>query len=148
MAFEPKNPHYRDFIKRVLKAQPFMVALGVMASRIEPGEIELSVAIRPDHLQHGGVVHGGVLVAMADNAGGAAAASLLPEGQAVVTAEYRISFLAPAAGQKLIARGTVLKPGRTLIHTRSDVIAVADGRETLVATGLGTMVPFAMTRQR
>jgi len=87
------------------------------------------------------------IVAMADNAGGAAAASLLPEGQAVVTAEYRISFLAPAAGQKLIARGTVLEPGRSLIHTRSDVIAVADGRETLVATGLGSMVPFAMTRR-
>jgi uncharacterized protein (TIGR00369 family) len=146
MAFEPKNPQYRDFINQVLQAQPFMVALGVTAARIEPGEIELSLIIRPDHLQHGGVVHGGVIVAMADNAGGAAAASLLPEGQAVVTAEYRISFLAPAAGQRLIARGSVLKPGRSLIHTRSDVIAIVDGRETLVATGLGSMVPFAMTR--
>jgi uncharacterized protein (TIGR00369 family) len=146
MAFEPKNPRYRDFINQVLQAQPFMVALGVTAARIEPGEVELSLIIRPDHLQHGGVVHGGVIVAMADNAGGAAAGSLLPEGQAVVTAEYRISFLAPASGQKLIARGSVLRPGRSLIHTRSDVIAVADGRETLVATGLGSMVPFAMTR--
>jgi uncharacterized protein (TIGR00369 family) len=146
MAFEPKNPQYREFINLVLQAQPFMVALGVTASRIEPGEIELSVTIRPDHLQHGGVVRGGVIVAMADHAGGAAAASLLPEGQAVATAEYRISFLAPAARQTLVARGTVSKPGRSLIHTRSDVFAVAAGRETLVATGLGSMVPFGMPR--
>jgi uncharacterized protein (TIGR00369 family) len=146
MAFEPKNPNYRDFINQMLQAQPFMTALGVTLSRIEPGEIEFSLAIRPDHLQHGGVVHGGVIVAVADNAGGAAAATLLPEGQAIVTAEYRISFLAPAGGQKLIARGTVLKPGRSLIHTRSDVMAVADGRETLVATGLGSMIPIPLVR--
>jgi len=120
-----------------------MVALGATLSRAEPGEIELSLTIRADHLQHGGAVHGGAIFAMADTAAGAAAASLLPPGQAVVTAEYRISFLAPAIGQTLLARGTVLRPGRSLIHTKSDVIAIADGRETLVATGLGSMVPFA-----
>jgi uncharacterized protein (TIGR00369 family) len=146
MAFEPKNPDYRAFIGQVLKAQPFMLALGPTLSRVEPGEIEFSLTIRPDHPQHGGVVHGGVIVALADNAGGAAAASLLPPGQAVLTAEYRISFISPAAGQKLIARGTVLKPGRSLIHTKSDVIAIADGRETLVATGLGSMIPVPITR--
>ncbi len=83
---------------------------------------------------------------MADNAAGAAAASLLPPNPATVTAEYRISFLAPAIGQTLIARGSVLKPGRSLIHTRSDVFAVTEERETLVATGLGSMVPFPLTR--
>jgi uncharacterized protein (TIGR00369 family) len=94
MGFEAQNPEYRKFIEQVLNAQPFMVALGVTLSRIDPGEIELSLPVRADHLQHGGVVHGGVIVALADNAGGAAAATLLPQGQAVVTAEYLISFLA------------------------------------------------------
>jgi uncharacterized protein (TIGR00369 family) len=121
-----------------------MIALGATLSRIEPGEVELSLAIRPDHLQHGGAVHGGVIVAMADNAAGAAAAGLLPPNQATVTAEYRISLLAPAIGQTLIARGSVLKPGRSLIHTKSDVIVIADHRETLVATALGSMAPFTL----
>ena len=143
MTFQPQNPDFRAFIAQVLQAQSFMVGLGATLSRTEPGEIELSLTLRADHLQHGGVVHGGVIFAMADTAAGAAAASLLPLGQAVVTAEYRISFLAPAIGQTLLARGTVLRPGRSLIHTKSDVIAVADNRETLVATGLGSMVPFA-----
>ena len=81
---------------------------------------------------------------MADNAAGAAAAGLLPPNQATVTAEYRISLWAPAIGQTLIARGSVLKPGRSLIHTKSDVIVIADHRETLVATALGSMAPFTL----
>ena len=146
MAFQPQNPDYRAFIEQVFRAQPFMMALGAMLERIEPGETEISLQIRPDHLQHGGTVHGGVIVALADNAAGAAAATLLPPGQAVVTAEYRISFLAPAVGHTLLARGTVLRPGRTLVHTKSDVIAVADNRGTVVATALGSMIPFAFNK--
>ena len=147
MPFQAQNPDFRAFIERMLQAQPFMVALGVRLSRAEPGEIELSLPIRPDHLQHSGAVHGGVVGAIADNAAGAAAASILPEGQGIVTAEYRISFLAPAVGQILMARGSVLKPGRSLIHTKSDVIVVADTRETLAATALASMVPFALSKQ-
>lgn len=147
MAFQAQNPDYRSFIEQVLRAQPFMMALGAILSRVEPGEVELSLPIRPDHLQHSGAVHGGVIGAMADNAAGAAAATVLPPGQGIVTAEYRISFLAPAVGQTLIARGSVLKPGRSLIHTKSDVVAVADNRESLVATALASMVPFALSKQ-
>ena len=77
-------------------------------------------------------------------AAGAAAATLLALGQATVTAEYRISFLSPAIGDTLIARGEVLKPGRSIIHTKCDVAARAGDRETLVATALSSMVPFAM----
>jgi len=147
MPFHAQNPDYRAFIEQVIGAQPFMMALGVKLSRTEPGEIELLLQIRPDHLQHSGAVHGGVVGAIADNAAGAAAASVLPAGQGIVTAEYRISFLAPAVGQVLLARGSVLKPGRSLIHTKSDVIVVADGRETLVATALASMIPFALSKQ-
>ncbi len=144
MAFQAQNPDFRTFIEQVFSAQPFMMALGAKLGRIEPGAVELILSIRPDHLQHGGTVHGGVIGAMADNAAGAAAASLLAPGQATVTAEYRISFLSPAAGDMLIARGEVLKPGRSLIHTKCDVTVRAGGRETLVATTLSSMVPFAM----
>jgi acyl-coenzyme A thioesterase PaaI-like protein len=63
MGFEPQNPEYRKFIEQILKAQPFMMALGAALSRINPGEIELSLTVRADHLQHGGVVHGGVIAA-------------------------------------------------------------------------------------
>jgi acyl-coenzyme A thioesterase PaaI-like protein len=61
-----------------------------------------------------------------------------------VTAEYRISFLSPAIGDVLIARGEVIKPGRSIIHTKCDVAVRAGDRETLVATALSSMVPFTM----
>ena len=144
MAFQAQYPECRAFIEQILNAQPFAMALGVKLGRTEPGAVELVLAIRPDHLQHSGAVHGGVIGARADNAAGAAAATLLAPGQAVLTAEYRISFLAPAAGDTLIARGEVLKPGRSLVHTKCDVIVRAGDRETLVATALSSMVPFAM----
>jgi uncharacterized protein (TIGR00369 family) len=129
---------------KIFSAQPFMMALGARLGDVEPGIVELILSIRPDHLQHGGAVHGGAIDAMADNAAGAAAATLLALGQATVTAEYRISFLSPAIGDTLIARGEVLKPGRSIIHTKCDVAARAGDRETLVATALSSMVPFAM----
>ena len=144
LAFQAQNPDFKSFIEQVFNAQPFMVALGARLGRIEPGLVELVLSVRPDHVQHGGAVHRGVIGAMGDNAAGAAAATLLPPGQATVTAEYRISFLAPAAGDTLIARGEVLKPGRSLIHTKCDVMVRAGDRETLVATALSSMVPFAM----
>jgi len=144
MAFQAQNPDFRAFIEQVFSAQPFMVALGARLGRVEPGAVELVLPIRPDHLQHSGAVHGGVIGAMADNAAGAAAATLLAPGQATVTAEYRISFLAPAVGDTLIARGEVLKPGRSLVHTKCDVTVRAGDRETLVATALSSIVPFAV----
>jgi uncharacterized protein (TIGR00369 family) len=144
MAFQAQNPNFKAFIEQVFSAQPFMMALGARLGRVDPGAVELILSIRPDHLQHGGAVHGGVIGAIADNAAGAAAASLLAPGQATVTAEYRISFLSPAVGDTLIARGAVLKPGRSIIHTKCDVMVRAGDRETLVATALSSMVPFAM----
>lgn len=144
MAYQAQNPDFKAFIAGVFAGQPFMMALGAKLGRIEPGEVEIELAIRPDHLQHGGAAHGGVIGTLADNAAGAAAASVLPAGQATVTAEYRISFLAPAVGQLLIARGTVLKAGRSLIHTKSEVTAVEGDQRVLVATSLSTMVPFTM----
>ena len=67
-------------------------------------------------------------------AGAAAASYLLTPGQATVTAQYRISFLSPAIGDVLIARGDVIKPGRSIIHTKCDVTVRAGDRETLVTT--------------
>jgi uncharacterized protein (TIGR00369 family) len=144
MALEAQNPDFRRFIVGVFAAQPFMAALGATLGRVEPGEVEVELTLRPDHVQHGGSAHGGVIGALADNAAGAAAASVLPAGQATVTAEYRISFLAPAVGQRLIARGSVLKAGRSLVHTKCDVLAVNGDKSVLVATALSSMVPFTM----
>ena len=135
----------RKLINGVLLRQPFMQLLGVTLGEMAEGRVELLVELRPELTQHGGVAHGGVIGALADNAAGAAAGTLTLPEKATVTAEYKISFLAPAAGDRLRSAGQVLKAGKTLIHVESRVYAVKpDGAETLCAVALASMVPVAM----
>ncbi len=78
--------------------------------------------------------------AIGDTACGYAALTMMPEDAEVVSVEYKINFLAPAQGEKLIARGRVKKAGRTLSVCTADVFAVNDGAEKVVATILATMM--------
>jgi acyl-coenzyme A thioesterase PaaI-like protein len=59
--------------------------------------------------------------------------SIVAATASVLTVEYKINLVAPADGQKLIARGQVVRRGRTLIVTKADVFAVQEGKETLCA---------------
>ncbi len=77
---------------------------------------------------------------MVDTACGYAALTRMPASAAVLTVEYKVNFLSPAEGEKLIARGRVLKPGRTLTVCFGEVYAKKDGKEKLVATMLATMI--------
>lgn len=83
--------------------------------------------------QQHGFVHGGVVGMIADSAAGYAAMTLVPANASVLTVEYKINLLAPADGEKLIARGKVVRPGRTLIITQAEVVAVQGDQETLCA---------------
>jgi uncharacterized protein (TIGR00369 family) len=107
---------------------------------VEAGRTEIGLGYAEGLSQEPGYFHGGVIGTLADNAGGYAAFSLMPAGMTVLTVEYKLNIVAPGKGERLIARGHVLRPGRTLTVTRSDVFAVDGGKETLCATGLQTMM--------
>jgi uncharacterized protein (TIGR00369 family) len=83
--------------------------------------------------QQHGFVHGGVVGMIADSAAGYAAMTTVPASASVLTVEYKMNLLAPADGDKLIARGKVVRAGRTLIVTQAEVFALRDGRENLCA---------------
>ncbi len=83
--------------------------------------------------QQHGFVHGGVVGMIADTAGGYAAMTVAPEGASVMSVEYKLNLLAPADGDSLIARGRVIKAGRTLVVSQAEVFAVKAGQETLCA---------------
>lgn len=95
---------------------------------------------RPEVTQQHGYVHAGATSAIADSAGGYAALTLFPEGTEVLTVEYKINLLAPAAADHLEAVGQVRKAGRTLSVCQLDVFGVRDGERTLVATGQQTLI--------
>jgi uncharacterized protein (TIGR00369 family) len=130
-----------DRVHAAFAAQGFMRTLGAQLTDLTPGRCTIEAAFRDDLTQHHGLFHAGVLTTLADNACGFAAMSLLPEGGAVLSVEFKTSFLRPGAGVAAIVRGEVLKPGRTLSFCRADVyMRQADAREVLAATMLATMM--------
>jgi uncharacterized protein (TIGR00369 family) len=85
-------------------------------------------------------LHAGVVIAVVDSACGYAALTLMEEAAEVLTVELKVNLLAPATGESLLARGRVLRSGRTLTVCSGEAVAVADGTETIVATLLTTMM--------
>ncbi|MFC5510861.1 PaaI family thioesterase [Massilia jejuensis] len=101
--------------------------------RVEAGRAEIHLPHWEGVAQQHGFVHGGVVGMIADSAAGYAAMTVAPAGASVLTVEYKLNLMAPADGRQLIARGMVVRGGRTLIVTRAEVFAVKDGKETLCA---------------
>jgi len=138
--FEPLDPDYQTRVRASFARQAFMRTLGVELVHLAPGEVDLSVPFRADLTQQHGYFHAGVTATIADSAAGYAALSLYPKGTGVLTTEFKINLLRPAQGERLVARGRVVKPGRTLTICQSDVYAEKGGREAHVATLLLSMI--------
>ena len=113
--------------------QGLMRLFGAEMTSIAPGQVEISLQPKPELSQQHGFMHGGALTAIADSAAGYAALSLMPANRGVLTAEMKINFLAPAAGDRILARGKVLKAGRTLSLVQTEIFAVKADQEKLIA---------------
>ena len=113
--------------------QGLMRAIGAELTILGPGICTVEVPFAENVGQQRGFFHGGMIGAVGDTAGGYAAYSLMPVGSEVVTLEYKVNFLRPAAGDRLLAEGSVLRAGRSVTVTRVDVFVEADGRKSLCA---------------
>jgi uncharacterized protein (TIGR00369 family) len=122
--------------------------LGATLGRVAPGVVEIEVPFSAGVSQQHGFFHGGVMGAIADSACGYAAMTLTPAGAEVLTVEYKVNFLSPGRGERLVARGRVTRPGRTLTVCAGDVVAVSGGDERLVATMLATSPMRTATPER
>jgi uncharacterized protein (TIGR00369 family) len=138
--FEARNPAYAHRVQDSFDRQGLMALIGARVSRIAPGECEIQLPYRNDLTQQHGYFHGGIIGTIADSAGGYAAFSLMPEDSSVLTVEYKMNLLAPGDGELLIARGRVIKAGRSLVVTQVDAIAIKGGQEALCATLLQTLM--------
>ena len=117
-----------------------MSTLGASLGAISPGAVEIVLRPSPAISQQHGFVHAGAVSAIADSAAGYAALSLMPAGTGVLTTEFKINLVAPAVGERIIARGRVVKPGRTLTLVQTDVFAANKGQEKLIALLTATMM--------
>jgi uncharacterized protein (TIGR00369 family) len=120
--------------------QGLMTLLGAELLEVGAGTCAISCTPRSELSQQHGYVHAGVVAAIADSAAGYAAMSLTPAGSEVLTVEFKLNLLAPAAGDLLVARGRVLRAGRTLTVCEAAVTATSDGEETQCAVALVTMI--------
>lgn len=123
--------------------QAFMTTLGARLARVAPGEVEIAMPVSGHLCQQHGFVHAGAVSTIADSAAGYAALTTMPAGNGVLTAEFKINLLSPATGDELVAKGRVVKAGRTLTLAMAEVFAVTDGRPKLCAVLTATLMTIA-----
>ena len=122
---------------RALNSQPFSRHLGAELVAFEKGRAVIALEVRPEFLQQHGFVHGGIVSYLIDNAITFAGGTVL--GENVVTAEYKVNYVRPARGQRLVATAIVESAGTRLAVCRCDVMAIDGEKETRCAVGLGTI---------
>jgi len=130
--------------REVLDEQPFSRLLGARLTVLTAGRAELELTLRTELLQQNGFAHGGVVSYLADNALTYAGGSAL--GFAVVTSEFKINYVRPAIGERLIARAEVVALSRSQVVCRCNVLAWRGGEEKLCAVAQGTVARMAERR--
>jgi uncharacterized protein (TIGR00369 family) len=134
------NPDFEVTIHKKLQRQSFMNYIGFEITNIAEGAITGQLILQPHHRQHKGFVHGGLTATIADIVTGFAAVSLVPAGHHVVTVELKVSYLNPGVGDKIVARGWVLKQGQKLNFCEAEVYCIKDTDEpVLIAKASATM---------
>jgi len=126
-------PGFAERVRQSFERQGAMALIGARLAEVQPGYCAIELTPRPEIAQQHGYVHAGIVSAIVDTAGGYAGYSLFPEDSSVLTVEFKLNLLAPAAGERLIAEGFVIKPGRTLAITRGEVHAEQNGKRQLIA---------------
>lgn len=136
--FEPRDPGFEAKVRDSFARQSIMGLIGARLAKVEPGYVEIELGYREDLTQQHDFLHAGVTTTIADSAGGYAAFSLMPAGSSILTVEYKINLLAPAAGERFVGRGRVVKPGRRLFVCEIDVIAKQGDEDVCCLFGLQT----------
>lgn len=140
MSFTPIDPDFRKRVRASFELQQFMKTLGATLEAMDAGFVEIHLPISPAVAQQHGFVHAGAVASIADSACGYAAFTLMPADAGVLAVEFKINLMAPAKGEKLIARAHVIRAGRTLSVCQAEVVAVADGAEKAVALLTSTVM--------
>ena len=121
--FTPQEPTFEAGVRDSFASLALMKTVGARLLRVSPGEVEIDVPFRADLTQHHGFLAAAVQTAIVDVACGYAAMTLMPPGASVLTIEYKVNFLSPAEGERVLARGRVVRPGRTVTVCAGDVVA-------------------------
>ena len=137
---QPPDVEYESRVRASFARQRAMQLIGARLERVEPGAVAIVLPYREDLTQQNGFLHAGIITAIADSACGYAAHTLMPAGSEVLSVEFKVNLLRPAAGEEFVAEAKVIKAGRTLTVTRCDVYSESGGEARMIATMLATMI--------
>lgn len=139
--FEPRDPDYERRVRESFARQRAMETFGARLLRVAPGEVEVGLAFDEAFTQQHGYLHAGLVAAAVDTACGYAALTLTESGAEVLSVEFKLNLLSPAAGRGFVARARVVRAGRNITVCTGDLYALeGTGAENLVATMLATMM--------
>ena len=138
--FEATDPDFAERVRKSFDAQGIMDHIGATLTLIEPGVCEIELPYSDAVSQQHGFFHGGVIGTIADSAGGYAAFGLMDAEDGILTVEYKLNLMALADGDLLVARGQVVRAGRTLTVARAEVGVVKNGVEVACAAMQQTLM--------
>ncbi len=133
--FAAPDPEFESRVRRSFARQAFMATLGASITAVRPGEVVIALPFHGALTQQHGFLHAGAAASVVDSACGYAALTLMPPGAAVLSVEFKVNMLAPAAGRRFEARGRVRKAGRTITVCEGELRAFADDGEHSGADG-------------
>ncbi len=135
------DPDFEERVRSSFERQSAMRTIGAELTLVRPGTIEIEMPYSSALTQQHGFLHAGVISTALDAACGYAAYSLMPPHAAVLTIEFKVNLLAPGKGERFLFRGSVTKPGRTIIVADGQAYGIgSDGAAKLIATMTGTMM--------
>ena len=138
--FTATDPDFAERVRKSFDAQGIMDHIGATLTLVEPGVCEIELPYSDAVSQQHGFFHGGVIGTIADSAGGYAAFGLMDAEDGILTVEYKLNLMAPADGDLLVARGQVVRAGRTLTVARAEVGVVKNGVEIACAAMQQTLM--------
>ena len=138
--FHAQDPDFRQRVTQSFDAQLVMRTIGAELTRVDPGEVEIELPYNPSLTQQDGFIHAGISSTIMDSACGYAAFTLMPADARVLTIEFKVNLLAPAAGARFRAHGRVRKPGNSITVAEADLYTRDERGEKLVATMTGTLM--------
>ena len=134
---------FRERIRQSFDRQGAMAMLDAELTRVEQAMIEIELPYSEKLTQQHGFLHAGVISAALDTACTYAAYTTIAPDASILTIEFKVNLLAPAIGERVIARGRVVRAGRTISVCTADAFAIRDGAERHVATMTATLMTVA-----
>jgi uncharacterized protein (TIGR00369 family) len=136
----PLDPQSEKRCRESFARQPMMVTIGASVRSVDAGAVELEMPFDAKLTQQHGFMHAGVIATLCDTACGFAALSLMPEDTAVLTTEFKVNLLSPAKGERFVAVGRVVRPGKKLMVCLGEVFAEDNGKRKQVALMTASMM--------